>query len=87
MSYMFQFCKSLKKLNLSNFKTKNVLTMCGMFHGCSSLINLDISYFSLNQVKNIKFMFSHCSTELKNKIKKEKKDLDDSAFNDLYYGQ
>ena len=32
-------------------------------------------------------MFSHCSTELKNKIKKEKKDLDDSAFNDLYYGQ
>ena len=31
-------------------------------------------------------MFSHCSTELKNKIKKEEKDLDISAFNDLYYG-
>ena len=40
MMYMFDGCKSLKELNLSNFNTSNVTAMQYMFKDCSSLTSL-----------------------------------------------
>ena len=40
---MFSNCKSLKKINLSNFNTQNVTNMVSMFERCQSIKELDIS--------------------------------------------
>ena len=37
MSRMFEGCKSLTNINLSNFNTNNVTDVRGMFCECSSL--------------------------------------------------
>ena len=50
MSGMFKNCSSLKKINISNIKTKNVVNIYGMFFGCSSLKEVDISNFSLDKI-------------------------------------
>ena len=42
MSYMFNFCNSLKYINFSNFNTNNVIDMNNMFRFCSKLIELDV---------------------------------------------
>ena len=42
MMYMFDGCKSLKELNLSNFNTSNVTNMDCMFKDCSSLTSLSL---------------------------------------------
>ena len=42
-NYMFEGCKSLTNLNLSNFNTQNVTDMTNMFYGCNSLTKLDLS--------------------------------------------
>jgi len=42
MMYMFDGCKSLKELNLSNFNTSNVTAMQYMFKDCSSLTSLSL---------------------------------------------
>ena len=62
MSDMFRFgiISSIKKLDLSNFKTDNVKNMSGMFNGCSFLEELDLSNFNTNNVSNLKEMFYGC---------------------------
>ena len=60
MSRMFSECGSLKKLNLSNFNTDNVINMSRMFFGCSALRELDISNFNTHKIVNMNNMFSHC---------------------------
>ena len=52
--------KLLKKINLSNFNTKNVKDMSFIFNHCESLEELDLSNFKTNYVKNIRKMFSLC---------------------------
>ena len=37
MFNMFSYCKSLTKIDLSNFNTKNVTSKSGIFWGCKSL--------------------------------------------------
>ena len=53
MSDMFRFgiISSIKKLDLSNFKTDNVKNMSGMFNGCYFLEELDLSNFNTNNVE------------------------------------
>ena len=41
-------CKSLKGLNLFNFKINTNCRIDSLFHGCKSLIKLDISHFNVN---------------------------------------
>ena len=62
MSDMFRFgiISSIKKLDLSNFKTDNVKNMSGMFNGCSFLEELDLSNFNTNNVTNMSGMFKGC---------------------------
>jgi len=43
MSYMFNFCNSLVKLDINNFKTSNVINMSGMFNECFNLKEIYIS--------------------------------------------
>jgi surface protein len=47
---MFQNCKNLTNLELSNWKTNKVEKMGGMFYGCSSLTNLDLSKWNTHAV-------------------------------------
>ena len=80
---MFFFCKSLIKLEISNFNTKKVENMERMFFSCSSLKDLDISNFDLNLAYN-GYMFGKCSDELKKKIKGQNKNIGDIAFETKY---
>ena len=67
MSYMFHGCSSIKKLNLSNFNTNNVINMAYMFYNCRALRELNIS-FNTNNVMDKNSMFKKCPNELINKI-------------------
>ena len=76
MSCMFYGCSSLKELNLNNFNNNNVTNMSGMFIGCSSLKELNLSNFIINNDNYMKEMFFGCSNELKDKIKKQNKNIE-----------
>ena len=45
MSYMFNGCKLLIKINLSNFNTNNLKDMSFMFNHCETLEELDFYNF------------------------------------------
>ena len=61
MSLMFSNCRSLKSLDVSNFKTSNVTDMSYMFETCSSLPSLNVSSLDTSNVTNMKGMFLGCS--------------------------
>lgn len=58
MSQMFLDCHSLKKLDLSSFKTNQVQNMSHMFGGCRDLKSLNISNFDTSQVTDMTGMFA-----------------------------
>ena len=62
MSAMFQLCKELENIDLSNFITSNVTDMSYMFYKCNNLRNLNLSNFSIN-----------CNTEHMLEFKNKKK--------------
>lgn len=62
MERMFQGCKKLKAINVSNFDTGNVKSMSFMFCGCTSLKSLDLSSFNTSQATDMRFMFSRCES-------------------------
>ena len=62
MSQMFYICRSLKKLDLSNFKTDKVTDMHEMFWGCDSLSVLNLTSFNTEKVTNMGSMFSDCKS-------------------------
>ena len=45
MSYMFNGCSILTKLDLSNFNTSIVRDMSGMFLNCNKLTSINLSSF------------------------------------------
>lgn len=61
MRYMFDLCKSLKSLDLTNFNTENVTDMYYMFAYCTSLESLDLTNFNTAKVTNMAGMFQTCS--------------------------
>ena len=62
MSKMFKGCSKLEKINLSNFKTKEVTKMKGVFTGCKSLKSLDLSIFDTDNVTDMSKMFKKCKS-------------------------
>ena len=60
MRYMFDDCKSLKSLDLTNFNTENVTDMYYMFAYCTSLESLDLTNFNTAKVTNMESMFHKC---------------------------
>ena len=59
---MFYGCENIKKLNLSNFYTKNIINMSSMFFGCSSLTDINLTNFNSQNVINMNHMFCKCSS-------------------------
>ena len=73
MSSMFQECKELEYLDLSNFNTENVTDMSFMFNQCQRLKEIKgINKFITNKLTNMNAMFQLC---------KELEYLDLSYFN------
>ena len=82
---MSDSCKSLEKLDLSNFNIDKVQTMYSMFGNCDSLKELNISNFKFNESINVEKMFSNCQLELKNEIKDKYKNINKNAFYDFCF--
>ena len=61
MSFMFNSCKVLTSLNLSNFNTEKVTDMQGMFKECSNLTSLDLSNFNTENVTDMNGIFYGCT--------------------------
>ena len=61
MGFMFNSCKVLTSLNLSNFNTEKVTDMQGMFGECWDLTSLDLTSFNTEKVTNMRQMFYNCS--------------------------
>ncbi len=67
------FCECyIKKLDFSNFNTKNATSMEYMFYYCSSLKDLNINNFNTENVTNMQNMFCRCE---------QLKELNLSSFN------
>ena len=62
MNFMFQNCRNLKHVDVSNLNTKNVAFMEYMFSGCSSLKTLDVRSFNTENVEKMNSVFQGCSS-------------------------
>ena len=60
MGGMFSGCKLLTTLDVSDFKTQNVIYMDYMFDSCELLKIIDVSNFDTKSVTNMSFMFYGC---------------------------
>lgn len=70
---MFQDCKNLKKVDLTNFNTSSATDMAIMFYRCSSLETIIFgSEFKTDSVTRMRSMFNSCSSL---------RELDVSCFN------
>ena len=58
---MFDGCRGLTSLNLSNFDTSNVTDMVAMFRYCNKLTSLNLSNFDTSNVIAMNYMFNGCS--------------------------
>ena len=58
---MFDGCRSLKSLDLSNFRTTQLRGRTdSMFRNCELLTSLDLSNFKINGISSISKMFEGC---------------------------
>ena len=58
---MFQDCKNITSIDLSNLKTENVKDMSYMFNNCSNLTTINLSSFETLNVNRMKNMFCFCT--------------------------
>ena len=62
MSYMFNGCGNLEKINFGNIKTNKVENMENLFHYCKKLNSIDVSNFDTSSVINMGRLFSYCES-------------------------
>ncbi|MBQ8207054.1 MAG: BspA family leucine-rich repeat surface protein [Bacilli bacterium] len=62
MTNLFQNCRNLLSVDLSNFDTGNVTSMSNMFSECKMLTSLNLSNFNTSKVTNMTSMFYLCSS-------------------------
>ena len=60
-SEMFQDCKNIISIDLSNLITKDVTDMSYMFNNCSNLLNIKLNSFETQNVIKMKNMFCFCT--------------------------
>ena len=60
VGFMFNGCKNLTSIDVSNFDTSTVTNMASMFSNCSNLTSIDLSNFNTNKVINMDGMFCNC---------------------------
>ena len=65
---MFESCISLTSLNISNFKTNNVIDASFMLINCKNLVNIDFSNFNTTLLKYYDGIFDGLSKKGNNKI-------------------
>ena len=58
---MFNGCRGLTSIDLSNCNTSNVTNMNYMFSVCSGLTSIDLSNFDTSNVTSMIYMFNACS--------------------------
>lgn len=58
---MFQDCKNITSIDLSNLKTENVKDMSYMFSNCTNLNTINLSSFETLNVNKMKNMFCFCT--------------------------
>ena len=61
-SCMFQGCKKLTNINLSNFKSDDVTNMVSIFRDCYSLKNINLSNLNTLKVSDMSAMFYGCNS-------------------------
>lgn len=62
MSYMFQSCSKLEKINLEHIETSEVIDMRAMFFDCPLLTTLDLSNFDTSNAADMRGMFAYCNS-------------------------
>ena len=60
MRGMFKDCKSLQKLDISNFNTRKVTDFSYMFDNCISLESVVLDHLDTRNARDISYMFSNC---------------------------
>ena len=61
MSYMFNDCVQLKKVDLSRINTSKIISMESMFENCKNLVEIsDTSLWNVENVKSMKHLFYSC---------------------------
>ena len=60
MAKMFESCRGLTSLDVSNFDTSNVTDMFSIFSFCSNLTSLDLSKWDTSKVTRMNWMFYNC---------------------------
>jgi len=60
MNHVFNDCKKLEFVDLSNFKTGSATTMKSMFRHCASLKSINVKGFDTKNVTDMSFMFDSC---------------------------
>ena len=60
MGSMFDYCSSLKEIDVSGFNTSKVTNMIEMFQHCESLLDLNLSGFDTSNVTHMSWMFNGC---------------------------
>ena len=60
MSYMFNSCSSLKKVEFISVDTSQVTNLKAMFQLCDELEYIDLSNFETSNVTNMMCVFSYC---------------------------
>ena len=59
-SFMFENCKGISKIDVSNFDSSKVEDMTKMFHQCYKLESLNLTNFNTSSCKNMYGMFWGC---------------------------
>ena len=57
MEEIFDYCTSLKEINLSNFNTNKIIRIDSLFRDCKSLEKINISNFNTDNLKVMFMMF------------------------------
>ena len=87
MSYMFRNCGALEDLDLTHFKTGNVLYMDNIFQNCKALKSLDLRSFTTSNLVTTVYMFYGCSSLEKIFCKDDwSKSRTISSSDDMFYG-
>lgn len=60
MVNLFNCCYKLKYLNMSHFKTENLISVWKIFRYCKSLTSINLSNFNLEKVNSFYQLFEGC---------------------------
>ena len=60
-SYMFEGCKNIISIDLTNFKSEDIENMEYMFFNCKNLRNINLLSLKVENVKNMGYMFYGCN--------------------------